>query len=331
MFHKSSNDVFEERGWKETPVIERANVERVSAALSGVALKHAREVSRLLLEGRDGLDLLHRLSTNDLLRWPQTSLTLTALTTEKGRIIDAVRVVKYGSGHLLLGSADAEEEVLRWIIKYTIADDVAVRSITNETDFWMLVGPGSEGVAARWDDKSSARPPYFISDATTELPMVYILEMGNTDGSVSRQAGKEYVPILDAAEWDLLRILYGMPAYGRELDSRFNPYEAGLDRFISREKGCYVGQEVLARIETYHRDRKTLAGVVERWQETPFSGLLFREGTQIGELTSVASIPYEGQRVGLAVLPATAAEPGTVLTTEQGREATVSAIPIHHT
>jgi folate-binding protein YgfZ len=137
--------------------------------------------------------------------------------------------------------------------------------------------------------------------------------------------------LLDAAEWDLLRILYGIPAYGKELDLRFNPYEAGLDRYISREKGCYVGQEVLARIETYRKDRKTLAGVVERWQETGMSGPLFREGTQIGELTSVASIPYDGERVGLAVLPATAAEPGTVLATEQGREVTVSAIPMNHT
>jgi len=323
--------MFELQGWKGTPVIERASVDRISVARSGVVLKHAEEVSRLLLEGRDGLDLLHRLSTNDLLRWPQTSLTLTVLTTEKGRIIDAVRVVKYGSGHLLLGSADAEEEVLRWITKYTIADDVAVRSITNETDLWVLVGPDSEAVAARWDDNASAQPQFFISDATTRLPMVYILEMGNTDTSVSRLAGKKNIPVLDAAEWDLLRILYGIPAYGKELDRRFNPEEAGLGGFISRDKGCYVGQEVLARIETYHKNRNTLAGVVERWQELGFSGPLFREGTHIGEITSAASIPYEGQRVGLAILRATAAEPGTILTTAQGREVRVSAIPIHHT
>ncbi len=284
--------------------------------------------SRLILGGKDGLDLLHRLSTNDLLQWSQTRMIATVLTNEKGRIIDAVRVVQYGTGYLLLGSADAEQEVLRWITKYTIADDVAVRSVTAGSTLWMAVGPQASAFAGRLVDGNPDHEVLF-PDGTTRLERVYILEMGNTKSSVMERASENGIPLLSAAEWETLRILYGIAAYGRELDQRFTPFDVGLDSLISRTKGCYVGQEVLARIETYHKNRKTLIGFTAPGTSAASIGnSLKKGGVDVGQITSLAPELVDDQLVGLAVVSGDSSAAGTVLVCEGGAEIIVSNIPI---
>ncbi len=305
--------------------------ENIGRACEDVALVRAQAESRLMLSGRDGLDLLHRLSTNDLLHWSQTSMTATVLTNEKGRIIDAVRVVRYGAGHLLLGSADAEQEVLRWITKYTIADDVAVRSITGDSKLWILVGPQSPATAERLRVNSGDNVAFF-PDATTRLPRVYILEMGNTGASIESRAAEDDVPLLVPEEWETVRVLYGIPAYGHELDAKFNPFDVGLDALISRTKGCYVGQEVIARIETYHKNRKTLIGFTAPGTTLLTVGhALRREGLDAGHITSIAPIAVGGRVAGLAVAPGDSSVAGTIFVSESGGEITVSMIPIPYT
>ena len=69
-------------------------------------------VGRMLLSGKDGIDLLHRLSTNDLLHLTPGVSARTVLTTEKGRIVDLLRVVPKAKDYLILGSFDREKEVL---------------------------------------------------------------------------------------------------------------------------------------------------------------------------------------------------------------------------
>ena len=300
----------------------------IKNACAHAALVDARNTSRLVLEGRDGLDLLHRLSTNDVLHRDQSGLMLTVLTNEKGRIIDAVRVVPFGTGHLLLGSADAEEEVLRWIEKYTIADDVAVRSITNLSTLWMLVGPEAEATTERLANTLPGVDGIF-PDNTTSLQRMYLLQMGDTRKEMEERANRIGLSLLARDEWDMVRILHGMPEFGRELDPRFTPYDAGLEGFVSGTKGCYIGQEVLARIETYRKNRRKLGGFTAPSATALRVGAtVFRDGDAVGQITSVGPITLRDRLIGLAVIAGDASKEGTKIYTEDGGEMMMSGLPM---
>ncbi len=310
------------------------------SALEGVALLHNSSESRLILGGRDGLDLLHRLSTNDLLSKPLTALTATTLTNEKGRIIDALRVVRYGSGHLLLGSADAEEEVLRWIEKYTIADDVAVRSITAETAMFALIGPRSLEAAkslpsaseignGSWSTSVSGVTCFVFPDVTSLLHRVYFLVPVSQGPAFQEIIARLGVCALGHEEWNILRTLFGIPSMPGEVSLRFTPYDVGLEHTISTTKGCYIGQEVLARLDTYHKTRRTMIGIDCAADNPPGAGdVVYQNENEVGVVTSIAATGVNGHAYGLAVVRKEAASGGTDLNTKDGAKFIASSFPI---
>lgn len=92
--------------------------------------------------------------------------------------------------------------------------------------------------------------------------------------------------------FELLRIEAGLPAGGRELTEEHNPWEALLSDAISLEKGCYVGQEVIARLNTYKKVSKFLVRLRVEGSDEPAPGTPLRhQGQAIGSVTSSARVP----------------------------------------
>ncbi len=92
------------------------------------------------VRGADGLDLLHRLSTNDLLTGPRPRVRRSILTTEKGRIVDLMRLVISEAGTRMLVSANARQKVIEWVEKFTITEDIALTDISADTAVIYVVG-----------------------------------------------------------------------------------------------------------------------------------------------------------------------------------------------
>ena len=135
------------------------------------------------------------------------------------------------------------------------------------------------------------------------------------------------VPLgLDAAE--ILRIEAGRPRFGAELDEDTLPLEAGLERAISYDKGCYVGQEVIARITHRGHVNRKLAGL---WisGSTPVTAgaALTQEGKPAGVVRSSLISERLGSPIALAYVRRESLAPGTVLGLADGRTATVTALP----
>jgi folate-binding protein YgfZ len=108
------------------------------------------------------------------------------------------------------------------------------------------------------------------------------------------------MPAGDAA-LEAQRILRGLGASGHELTEDHNPLEAGLRDAVSFTKGCYVGQEVVARLENYDKVVRSLAGIEFVPGEGPAPGdALFIEGREIGRVTSAIAPAGLGRGVGLA-------------------------------
>ena len=303
------------------------DVDRQYSALTmGVALVDRSDMGRLLLVGEDALDLLQRLSTNDLKSLQPGTGVATILTSNKGRIVDLLVVIcleddscipalsrdsgKEGTRLLVLTAADNRCKVTDWIDFYTFVEDIQTYDVTEETAVLSLVGPKAVSVLARNAGTNPVNTDRFGSIQTEvcgvgvivlrtdfagvpsfdlivslpDLPRLKrgLLEQGKADGLGS--AG--------AAAVDVVRIERGVPVSGKELTEDFNPLEAGLFEHVSFTKGCYVGQEVVTRLNTYNKVSKYLVGL--RWgRDVPVSQgtSLFDDGKQVGVVTSAGTLP----------------------------------------
>ena len=128
---------------------------------------------------------------------------------------------------------------------------------------------------------------------------------------------------------ELLRIEAGWPRYGRDLSEDNLPQEVGRDRLaISFTKGCYLGQETVARIDSRGHVNRLLTGLVFASPEVPKSGMELRAGSAVvGEVTSAAFSPTRNAAVALGYVRRGHNEPGSVLESAAG-SATVVSLPM---
>ena len=309
--------------------------EEYAATTQGIGVLDRSNMGRLKAIGDDALDLLNRLSTNKLDELAADAVMGAVLTTNKGRIIDLLFVLRQVDYLLILTSPETRRRVAEWIDFYTFVEDVTVEDATEQTAMFSLMG---DDVADALPSLSEL-PPY--GSAALDFNGVAALAL-RTDFAGAR-AYDLIAPASDAqrlwngltdrgatpvgyAASELLRIERGVPLQGRELTEDYNPLEANLWDFISFNKGCYIGQEVVARLNAYDKVQRHLARLSWQYGAIPAQGdALYADGRRIGELTSVAP-PEAGRSVGLGYVRKAHAEPGVRLQTEAGVEMAVDAV-----
>ncbi|HEX6199253.1 MAG TPA: glycine cleavage T C-terminal barrel domain-containing protein [Thermoanaerobaculia bacterium] len=128
---------------------------------------------------------------------------------------------------------------------------------------------------------------------------------------------------------DTVRIEAGVPWWGRDYDDSSLPQETGIEEALNFTKGCYLGQEVVARIHYRGGVNRVLRGLQFDGDEPPAEGTeLLLEGRAVGRVGSVAVSPTLEGPVGLALLHKRGAEPGTRLELAGGGEAEVAELPL---
>ncbi len=274
------------------------------AAREGAALFDLSAGGRLLLRGPDGLDLLHRISTADLRGLAPGAFRPAVLTDNKGRMVDQVGVFRRREDVLLAISIGARAAVAAHVGKFIISEDVEIADPGPAWASLLLWGPGAPGLPAK-----AGIPAPRPGEA---------LFAGDLAVAVAAAAAGVHGPVADVADaaarllaagarpagseaWEALRIAEGIPAYGREITPDWNPLEAGLGPAISFTKGCYVGQEVIARLHTYEKQRRALYRVSLSGDPGPLPAPVRAGAEEVGRLTSAMAVPGEGWR-GLAYL-----------------------------
>ena len=292
-----------------------------------------RPSGRLRCTGEDALDLLNRLSTNALVDLPAGSGAHTVLTSNKGRIVDVIFVLRRADHLLLLTGAGNEARVAEWIDFYTIIEDTEVEDVTAKTAAVSLMGPGAHGLLASLagPDTAPARNEDAAEVVVDGVQATAIRrDMGaipafdliapDADGPALQDAVTEAgaCPVgRDAVE--LARIDQGIPAFGAELNETYNPLEAGLQHMVSYTKGCYIGQEVIARLTTYDKVQKRLVRLAWRPDADVDAGArLMLDGRQAGVVTSAIRDPHTGNGIGLGYARKTLTGAGTRLTSADG-------------
>lgn len=284
----------------EIPYTWTSPLQEATAARQRCALWDRSPWGRLQATGKDALDLLNRLSTNRLDDLPLGQGRQTVLTTNKGRCIDWLWVFRLPQGILLLTSPSAQETVASWIDTYTILEEVALTSLTQDTAMLGVIGPGAEhlleealGLPPRlargevWEGEwEGARVLALRTDALA-LPQWDVIGPAQHAPSLWKALRERGAVPLGEGAAEVLRIAAGIPRRGKELTDAYNPLEAGLWESVSFSKGCYVGQEVLARLKTYGKLQKALARLTFQ-QQVPEGATLWANGKRVGVVTSSA-------------------------------------------
>lgn len=295
------------------------------AAWNSVAVYDSSTIGRIKASGADVLDLVNRLSTNavgDLLPGEGAP---TVLTTDKGRIVDLIKVANLGEYVLFLTSPNMAKEVVEWIDKYTFVEDVTLEDITACTAMASVIGPESLDLLGDLTGvELDCMLPYGSSSAAISGVSVHLLKHGlkelpGCDIVVGVEGiNKVFTHLLEAGAvpigleaWQVLRVELGVPSYGSELSETYNPLEAGLEGAISFSKGCYIGQEVIARLDTYNKIQRRLVSLrfASGTDVRPGTRLVLEE-KDVGSVTSVACMPTSGESIGLGYVRSIAAYPG---------------------
>ena len=287
------------------------------AAKAGVVIHDSSYIGRLKAAGEDVLDLLNRISTNKVDSLQPKQGKLTVLTNEKGRIIDLISLFCVDDYILLFTGPSAANQVGQWIDKYTIIEDIVLTDITDSTAMLSLFGPDALNFfkdmtgqdVSLMEDCSLEQVKIIESEVSVVrwdslgFPGIHlVIRRENAEQIWDIMVDRGALPLgMDA--FDVLRIEALYPTYGKELGELYNPLEAGLEGTVSFTKGCYIGQEVIARLDSYNKVQKHLVALEFPVESVAKEGMaLYLEDREVGVVTSVAEVPSTGRLVGMGYL-----------------------------
>jgi aminomethyltransferase len=313
------------------------------AALNHAVLLDRSHEARLRLDGEDRYALIQRMSTHDVLHLAVNSGRPTIFTNPNGRVIDRAEVYA-GENHALLIGGPGRIEPLRSYIQRNIffRDKVRAGDLTTVTRQFGLHGPQAGHIADAVAPGASALPLFGYLSADIDGTQVMVARAKPLSGDHFRiiaatedaaavwdallEAGREYgLKPAGSQLYNVLRIRAGSPGAGRELSEEYIPLELGLWDEVSFAKGCYTGQEIIARMESRGKLAKTIATVrLDAASESPVDLLI--DGKRSGTLTSAVTAP-DGTHYGIALLKPDHAHAGAQAVTTEGVTVTVTGLP----
>jgi len=341
-------------GWLMPRVYENIKMEYL-AAKGTVAVMDRSHCGRLRVTGAKRLDLLHRLTTYDLRGIEPGQGAQTVLLTEKGRILDDLRLYARQEHAYLVTSPGNQRRIQEAIERLRFRDDVTLEDLTAGTAMISLFGPQSAHLleAASRTGHLEQTPLHHSVSLSIDGARLTAARTSGVGGLgfdlivEARAAPTVWKGLLGRGQpygaspcgeeaYEMLRIEAGLPRFGRELTEEHNPLEARLDAAISWTKGCYVGQEVVARLDSRQKVSKLLVGLYLEPGPVPDPGSSIeapgKEGTPIGSLTSVAPSLDLRRVLGLGYVRNEHSAPGTSLVVASSGDrmtAQVAELPFH--
>jgi hypothetical protein len=273
----------------------------MQAVQQTVAICDRSHWGRIQVTGRDRQAFLHNQSTNDISQLQPGQGCDTVIVTSTARTIDLVTAYISAEAVLVLTAPARRTVLMTWFDRYIFfGDQVALADVTEQTFTFSLIGPGSHhlletlGWKAIMTQPEASHTVYSLESASVQVAVGSGLALqGYTIiGTAASSAvvwkeliGRGSVPMGDHT-WEQLRILQGRPMPDRELTEDYNPLEAGLWQAVSFSKGCYIGQETIARLDTYKGVKQRLWGIQLESDAEPGTPLTV-EGEKVGVLTSI--------------------------------------------
>jgi folate-binding protein YgfZ len=281
-----------------------------------------RETAVIEVSGPDRVDFLQGQLTQDVRGMMSGEVRPSAALTPKGKILYVARVLSLGDRFLLLLPSSSRASVLEHLKKYAAFQKVALEDRSPELLRVALYGsmpeppPATEGIALPGEG---------------ELAGELLVPAAGREAALAELEGKGSRP-LDSEEAERLRVESGRPRFGQDFDDSHVPDEVGLSAAISTTKGCYVGQEIVARMRTYGRVNRRLVGFRFPDGIVPAGSVLQRPDGEPGKIEwGRVTSAVESRRfgpIGLGFAYHEVPEGGRLVTTESPqRSAVIAALP----
>ena len=287
------------------------------------------ERGKLALTGGEAKEFLHGQVSNDIEALEPGQGCYAAFLTPKGKMLGDLRVLDLGDELFLDTERVSLQALFNMIRRFKLGRDVELHKRTVERGLLSLVGPEARAAAG-----ADALPPQEHANLAAEIggvPVRLVATAGGVDlicdaGRTPDLKAALDLPEISEAAAEVVRVETGRPRYGLDLDESVIPQEAGLnERAVSFTKGCYVGQETVARLYYRGKPNRHLRGL--RLSEPAATGdLLLLGERQVGRLGSSVVSPARGP-IGLAIVRREAAPGDTIAVGDSGVTATLVELP----
>ncbi len=253
--------------------IDTNDAAAIQAAQNSVAVCDRSHCGLIRVSDVDRIRFLHNQTTNDFQSLKPGQGCDTVMVTSTARTIDLATAYVLEDAVLLLVSPNRREFLMQWLDKYIFfADKVQLTDVTDETATFSLIGPGSDTIIEKLGAEAIIGQPYGthqLFDGGMRVavgsglasPGYTLILPASQKATVWQKIVEAGAQEMSARAFNVLRILQGRPAPEHELTDDYNPLEAGLWHTISFSKGCYIGQETIARLNTYKGVKQHLWGI----------------------------------------------------------------------
>lgn len=249
------------------------NLDQYQAAKIAVAYRDMSHFGRFSVSGADAAALLHHLTTNDIKGQKVGEAREATMISSKARVLDWLTILRPEPHRFLVITSPNRRAMFAPHAQQFVLfrQDVKIEDQTEAGTMWGVFGPQSnETDGEKW--------------STRRLPGGGFVLFEQPQGAVS----------IDNDTFNVLRIESGIPVAGLELTEEINPWEAGLEDAISLAKGCYNGQEVVARLHAYKKIKQGLFGLKLENMPTDLPQKLTKDGKNAGFITSAVESPRFG-------------------------------------
>jgi folate-binding protein YgfZ len=259
---------------------------------SGGAGFYEQKRGLISVRGKEAVQFLDGMVTSDMKTLESGEQTLAAFPNAQGRLLAVVRIKRGVEGFYVETEESTRASVFQNLFRFTYAGDFLVADISDNFGYFEL-----------FNCSTKLLPAMGIS-FTSPTSIGRFHELWNADG-FRTQLLEDGAMAINGDLYETLRIEHGFPKYGVDMDEMTIVPELGLDGLISYNKGCYIGQEIIARIHFRGHVAKRLTGLVSVPPAvvgglTPGTDLRTADGKNAGRITSVVYSPKLEKEVALA-------------------------------
>jgi folate-binding protein YgfZ len=313
-----------------TATVDHSIADSVASVREGIGVFDLSDRGKLRVTGSERATWLHGMVSNDVEGLTAGQGNYGTVLTDRGKMLGDYRLVVRDEDLLLDTEPEIGVSLAERLDRFLISEDAAIKV---ESDAWSLFGVAGPKAAAHiasvlsvdvaaLEEHASVTAPTEYGDVTVVCrnrtgEMGYDVWAAETEGAAVWAALSADAPVVSAEALEALRIEAAIPRYGADIDDDIIPLEASLYNAIDWEKGCYVGQEIVARMHYRGHPNKLLVGL--RFDGAPDVALraeLFADGADDdgkakGFVTSVAHSPTLDATIALAYARTALTAPGS--------------------
>ena len=341
--HQAANAEFIEEAGSQIPASYGDAVSEHLACRENAILVDLSHRGCLRFSGPDTEEFLHRMLSNRVKELNPGEGAYNTFLTRQGKFISDMYLYRGETSILASVAPGMADTLAEEIDRFIIMDQVEVANETENSFCFGLFGPFSREiiVQAGMGEPSPEEHGHTTSGGVMMARELWTGEDGYLLVGSREEAERLWRTLLDAgakpagiASFESLTLEAGVPLFGKDMTSAVNPMQAGLEtKAIDFEKGCYIGQEVIAKIKYLGQVNRGLTGLKVSGETTPEAGAaVYSDEKSIGAITRSAQCPTVDGILAFSYLPRAQMEPGTEVSVDcRGTDAraTVESLPFY--